>query len=57
MGPIGILLLYTAMEGKTDVVRCLAEAGADLEKVDEYGATALVYASQLGHVGSVIILL
>jgi ankyrin repeat protein len=50
-------LMLAARDGKTDTVKALIEAGADVNAKDRQGKTALVVASEKGHLDSVKILL
>ena len=43
-------LFHASMRGMVEVVRALAEAGADLNQAMNDGATTLYIASQKGHV-------
>ena len=45
----GYLLIYAAEQGYTDIVKFLIEQGADVNKSDKYGWTALAHAARKGH--------
>jgi len=44
------MLMCEALRGNTDIVRTLIARGADVNKVDKKGATALIYACMNGHI-------
>jgi ankyrin repeat protein len=57
-GPGGItVLMQCASEGREDDVAALLAAGADVDAVDRFGSTALIFASTHGHTGVVRILI
>ena len=43
-------LIETAQSGNLEIVRCLIDAGADVNAANSDGHTALMYASQWGHI-------
>ena len=49
--------LYAAAEGRTEILRAILGAGADLKDTNRFGGTALIPAAHRGHVETVKLLL